>query len=132
MRKKYGFALTAWVLMPDHWHAIIYPSYPLTISTVLHAVKVSSMISINLGRRERGELWQDRFFDHALRTVRDYHEKVEYIHLNPVKRGLAKRPEGWKWSSLAEYAGVSGEEQEQRCGLRIDCVPLPTDLDTRI
>ena len=90
------------------------------------------MIAINLCRRERGELWQERFFDHALRTVRDYHEKIEYIHLNPVKRGLVKRPEDWKWSSMAEYAGVSGEAQEQRCGLRIDRVPLPTDLSVRI
>ena len=48
MREKHGFVLTAWVFLPDHWHAIIYPPYPLTISTVLKAVKVSSMISINL------------------------------------------------------------------------------------
>jgi REP element-mobilizing transposase RayT len=45
MREKHGFLLTAWVFLPDHWHAIIYPPHPLTISTVLKAVKVSSMIS---------------------------------------------------------------------------------------
>ena len=88
MRRKHGFAITAWVFLPDHWHAIIYPPYPLTISTVFKAVKVSSMIGINVRRRERGELWQDRFFDHALRTVKEYNETVKYIHLNPVRRGL--------------------------------------------
>ena len=40
---------------------------------------------------EGGVLWQGRFFDRALRTVKEYHEKVEYIHLNPVKRGLVHR-----------------------------------------
>jgi hypothetical protein len=30
-------------------------------------------------------LWQPRFFDRVLRTVREYNEKVEYIHLNPVR-----------------------------------------------
>jgi len=90
------------------------------------------MISINVRRREAGELWQERFFDRALRTVKEYHDKVEYIHLNPVRGGPAKKPEDWKWSSMREYAGVSGEEQEGRCGLRIDRVPLPTDLNTRI
>ncbi len=132
MRKKHGFLLTAWVFLPDHWHAIIHPPYPLTISTAMKSVKTSSMIGINVRRREAGELWQERFFDRALRTVREYHEKVEYIHLNPVRRGLVKKPEDWKWSSMPEYAGISGEDQERFCGLRIDRVPLPFDVRTRI
>ena len=132
MRKKHGFLLTAWVFLPDHWHAIIHPPYPLTISTALKSVKTSSMIGINVRRKEAGELWQERFFDRALRTVRVYHEKVEYIHLNPVRRGLVKKPEDWKWSSMREYAGDSGEDQERLCGLRIDRIPLPIDVHTRI
>jgi len=35
------------------------------------------MIGINVRRREAGELWQERYFDWTLRTVREYHEKVE-------------------------------------------------------
>ena len=131
MRQKHGFAITAWVFLPDHWHAIIYPPYPLTISTVFQAVKVSSMTGINVRRRERGELWQGRFFDHALRTVKEYNETVEYIHLNPVRRGLVKQVTHWRWSSIHEYAGVRGEEQERRCGLRIDRMRLPADENTR-
>jgi hypothetical protein len=57
---------------------------------------------------------------------------VEYIHLNPVRRGLVGDARDWKWSSVHEYAGVSGEEQERRCGLRIDRVRLPGDENTRI
>jgi len=57
---------------------------------------------------------------------------VEYIHLNPVRRKLVRRPEDWRWSSMLEFAGVSGEEQERRCGLRIDRVTLPFDLHARI
>jgi REP element-mobilizing transposase RayT len=43
---------------------------------------------INRAWPECGLMWQPRFFDRALRTVRKYHEKVEYIHLNPVKAGI--------------------------------------------
>jgi hypothetical protein len=50
---------------------------------------------------------------------------IDYIHLNRVRRGLLKRPEDRKRSSMPEFAGVSGEEQERRCGLRIDRVQLP-------
>ena len=73
MRRKHRFRLTAWVFLPDHWHAIIYPPYPLTVSRAFQAVKVSCMVAINVRRGERGELWQGRFFDRALRTVREYH-----------------------------------------------------------
>ena len=102
MRAKHGFALTAWVSLSDHWHAILYPRHPLAISALLKALKVSSMVAVNRGRRETGELWQGRFFDHALRTVPEYLETVEYIHLNPVRRGLVKQPEPWRWSSYRE------------------------------
>ena len=64
--------------------------------------------------------------------MKEYHETVEYIHWNPVRRGLVKRAEEWQWSNAIEYAGASGEEQEQRCGLRIDRVRLPTNEKTRI
>jgi len=39
MRPKHGCFLTAWVFLPDHWHAIIYPPYPLTISRVFYSIR---------------------------------------------------------------------------------------------
>ena len=41
-----------------------------------------------------------------------------------------KRAEEWKWSSVHEYAGASGEEQGRRCELRIDGVHLPAGGNT--
>ncbi len=41
-------------------------------------------------------------------------EKLRYIHRNPVKRGLVRRAEDWKWSSFRHYA--TGEE----CGVEIE------------
>jgi REP element-mobilizing transposase RayT len=64
-----------------------------------------------------GEHWQPRFFDRALRTVKEYNEKVEYIHLNPVRAGLVSRPEDWSrpaGSSYNEYAGMSADESVSR------------------
>ena len=131
-RVMHPFYLTAWVFLPDHWHGICAPVDPLTISLVMKSVKTSSMILMNRRRAESGELWQARFFDRALRTVREYNEKVEYIHLNPVKAGLVERSQDWRWSSVNEYSGVSATEQERRCGLTIDRVDMPSDSNTRI
>lgn len=64
--------------------------------------------------------------------MKEYQETVEYIHLNPVCRGLVSRAEDWKWSSVHEYAGISTEEQQRRCGLTIDRLRLPADERTPI
>ena len=127
-----AFYLTAWVFLPDHWHAICAPTYPVTISLAMKSVKQSSMSAINRRRGAGGELWQPRFFDRSLRTVKEYNEKVEYIHMNPVRSGLVSHPQDWKWSSYNEYAGVSAAEQKSRCGLIIDRVRMPSDPRTRI
>jgi putative transposase len=131
-RRQHPFYLTAWVFLPDHWHAICAPVFPLTISQLVKSVKISSTILINRRRRERGELWQARFFDRALRTVKEYNDKVEYIHLNPVKAGLVRRPEDWPWSSVREYSGSIQDESTRHPFLPIDRVLLPSDERTRI
>ena len=131
-RALHPFYLTAWVFLPDHWHCICAPVRPVTISLAMKSVKLSSMSAVNRLRGKEGELWRPRCFDRALRTVKEYNEKVEYIHLNPVKAGLVSRPEDWRWSSCNEYAGISAEEQKKRCGLIVDRVRIPSDLRTRI
>ena len=73
-----------------------------------------------------GRLWQGAFFQ-CPRTVKDYMHTVEYAHLNPVRRGLARRREEYEWSSFREYAAFDAAEQARRCGLKIDRVPLSAD-----
>jgi len=63
--------MTAWVFLPDHWHAIIFPRAPLTISRVMESIKIRATRHINKARGQRGVLLQGRFFDRALRTVRE-------------------------------------------------------------
>ncbi|MCL5006213.1 MAG: transposase [Acidobacteria bacterium] len=131
-REEHGFLLTAWVLMPDHWHAIIFPRFPLTISRVMEAIKVGSTLRINGARKRKGLLWQPRFFDRAVRTVKEYSEKIEYIHRNPVRAGLVQHPEDWRWSSVREYAGTLQEETTRHPTLPIDRFLLPSDERARI
>ena len=131
-RALHPFYLTAWVFLPDHWHCIGVPVYPVTISLAMKSVKQSSMSAVNQRRGAEGELWQPRFFDRALRSVKEYNEKVEYIHLNPVRAGWVSRPEDWRWSRYNEYAGISAEEQKKRCGLIVDRLRMPSDPRARI
>jgi putative transposase len=131
-RQEHGFILAAWVFLPDHWHAIVGVGYNVTISRVMESIKVSATRQINSLRKESGRLWQGRFFDRALRTVREYNKAVEYIRWNPVRRGLVKNPEEWPWSSYREYAGTQPEHSGGTPRLRIDRVRLPADPAARI
>jgi putative transposase len=125
-RQAHGFLMTAWVFLPDYWHAIFYPRHPLVLSRVMEVIKVKSTRQINRARQESGPLWQARYFDHALRTVKKYHQCVEYIHLNLVRRGLVKEPEDWPWSSIHSYCGFVLPL------LSVDAVTLPTDPQARL
>ena len=76
-REKHHFLLTAWVFLPDPaaaGHAILFPRFPLSISRVMESIKVGSTLRINAGRKESGLLWQPRFLDRALRSVKEYYE----------------------------------------------------------
>ncbi len=128
-REKHRFLLTAWMFLPDHWHAIIFPRSPLTISTVMESIKVGATRRINA---QRGVLLQGRFFDRALRTVKEYNEKVAYIHWNPVKAGLVERPEDWKWSSVHDYTGTVKAPSGKGSPLSIDRIMMPIDERRRI
>jgi putative transposase len=125
-RRSHGFLLTSWVFLPDHWHAIFCPRYPLSISTVLKSIKLRSTPAINTGRKEVGEVWQARFYDHVLRTVGDYHVCVDYIHQNPVRRGLVSTAVEWTWSS------VHGHPDGHNLVLAVDSVNLPLEPKFRL
>jgi REP element-mobilizing transposase RayT len=49
-RAVHPFFMTARVFLPDHWHAICAPQYPLTISKGIKSIKTSSATLINRGR----------------------------------------------------------------------------------
>jgi REP element-mobilizing transposase RayT len=77
--------------------------------------------------QQSGPVWQGRFFDRVLRTIKEYWETVDYIHMNPVRRGLVNRPEEWRWSSIHAYQQTCYEVV-----LPIDQVNLPSDPDFRL
>jgi len=47
--------------------------------------------------------WQRRFYDFNVWSPRKKNEKLNYMHFNPVKRGLVKHPKEWLWSSYRFY-----------------------------
>jgi putative transposase len=62
-----------------------------------------------VGPHGRALFWQrGGGYDRNLRSSSDIREKIEYIHQNPVRRGLVVNPSDWVWSSARDYAGEIG------------------------
>jgi putative transposase len=73
----------------------------------LHAPAWISRITVREGMRTRRRFWQpgggyDRNIDNRQTLLR----VIEYIHLNPVCRGLVEKAIDWEWSSAGWYAGI--------------------------
>jgi REP element-mobilizing transposase RayT len=122
-RHRLRFLLCGYVLMPDHWHALIWPTYPLLISKVLHDVKKISALRLHSARGTRGPFWQHQFWDRFVRHAKEFRERLDYMHLNPVRRRLVKRPQDWRWSSYNNFA--LDKATVAACPIQIDYVRLP-------
>jgi REP element-mobilizing transposase RayT len=109
--------------MPDHWHALIWTAFPLTISRAVQDVKWISANSLNRARGARGTVWQHQFWDRFVRNQKEFGQRLDYMHLNPVRKGLASRPEDWRWSSYNNFA--LDKDAAAACPIEIDPVHLP-------
>jgi putative transposase len=126
VRRRRGFLLSGFVFMPDHWHALILPAENDSLPRCMNALKVASAQALNKLHATAGPVWQFRYYDHALRTVKEYTDAVRYMHLNPVTKGLVRKPEEWSWSSFHSYGGLGPIR------LAVDRLDLPAEETTRL
>lgn len=94
--------LRAAVVMPDHVHLIFRllrdeNKEEYSLAEVLNSIKGFISHSIHKLEGSKGQVWLDESFDHVLRHAEALDEKIEYLRQNPVRRGLAKSPEEYKW-----------------------------------
>ncbi len=138
-RDKHHFDLWAYVFMPEHVHLLIWPTKRnYNISRILSSMKLPvtrrSIVFFRKNapgflkrmedRQPNGKVayrfWQrGGGYDRNIDEPRTAHREIDYIHMNPVRRGLCTRPEDFVWSSAADWAGVRNGP------LRIDRESLP-------
>jgi putative transposase len=110
VRRWYGFCVAGYVVMPEHVHLLITEPERGPLSLALQMLKQN--VARQLRLPEGGPFWLERYYDLNIWTEKKRIEKLRYIHRNPVRRGLAARPEHWAWSSFRHYvSGVEGVVQ---------------------
>lgn len=120
----YEIDLIAFVIMPDHFHVLIWPKKTKTAIDYIRGVKSFSAKAIGGVPRPRIEdgipktngvprprmeinipktngvprkIWQSSYFDYVTISKKKIFEKIEYIKMNPVKAGLVQYPEKYPW-----------------------------------
>jgi len=68
-----------------------------TFAEILGPIKGYTAHLINQQMKRCGHVWQDESFDHVLRTEEKLEERIEYLRQNPVRRGLVRSPEQYRW-----------------------------------
>ena len=97
-----GVSCLAYVLMPNHIHAILVPSDAGGLRATLAPVHRRYAGVVNARRRKTGHFWQGRYGAAAM-DEEHLVAAFRYILRNPVDAGLVSTPEQWRWSSAAAY-----------------------------
>jgi putative transposase len=136
-RRRRNLALWAYVIMPEHVHVIVYPREAIyQVRLIRTALKVPVQRKALAFLRRRAPAFLERLrdeqpngevhyrfwqrgggYDRNVTGLETLRTMIEYIHNNPVRRGLVERPTDWPWSSARFYEGI------QDVPVRMD--PLP-------
>ena len=118
--------LNAFVIMPTHLHAVLWPEEGINLSDVLRDFKRFTSRQISKEAQQRADhialnvfaaarragraqdvsqyqVWQEGSHPEAIYTLDFARQKIDYIYANPVRAGLAKAPEEWPYSSARAY-----------------------------
>jgi putative transposase len=124
-RLRHDFAVIAYVIMPEHVHLLLLPRRTAyDISTILKAIKFPVAWRARRFLESTRSIWLSKLADHGRtgrgtfrfwqrgggydRNVQNYEtlgSMVDYIHNNPVRRGLCAQTTDWEWSSARWYEG---------------------------
>ncbi|WP_227394360.1 transposase [Jeotgalibacillus aurantiacus] len=99
-----GFKLYAWCLMDNHVHLVLEEG-ELTVSRLIQRIACSYAMYYNWKYQASGPVFYDRFRSETVESIRYLFTVIRYVHQNPVKANLVKRPSEWDWSSCKSYYG---------------------------
>lgn len=122
VREKFPYKLIGYVVMPDHFHLIVNLKDDdvskfllrlrgLSARQIIDWLKekkfVSSLAKLELHfpqkRQYTHAVWQKKPVVIDLYSHKFLRQKLNYIHLNPVRAGFCDHPAKWKWSSYRAY-----------------------------
>ena len=105
-QEKIPFELPSYCLMNNHFHLLIRTK-TLSISRFMYCLNKRYATYFNNKYNFSGGVFEKRFFASPIYTTESFLNVSRYIHLNPLKAKLVKRPEHYPWNSYSFYKETS-------------------------
>ena len=100
--ETYNVAVGRYVIMPDHVHLFVRGDYNFRLGPWIGVLKQALAKAATLSRA-KGQIWEEGFFDHVLRSNESYSQKWNYVRENAVRAGLVKSPADWPYQGEIVY-----------------------------
>ena len=101
-KERYGFLLHAYALMDNHYH-LLMETAKANLSQIMQNINTSYTVYVNRKYQRSGHLLQGRFKGIIVDKDRYLIALSRYIHLNPVRAKLVKRPVDYPWTSYRAF-----------------------------
>ncbi len=103
--EKYNVVVHAYALMPNHVHLLLQTPNA-NLSRAMHFLFGSYARELNRRYEWDGPLFKGRFKNKVVEHTDYWRHLLAYVHLNPVRGGMAARLDEADWTSHAAYAGL--------------------------
>jgi putative transposase len=105
VRLKNPFHVDAWVVLPDHLHAIwTLPPGDFDYPQRWTGIKIGFSKALRKADAlPEGAIWARRYRDLEVADNEEYRVLVDYVHLNPLRHGYCTDLAQWPWSSLHRH-----------------------------
>jgi REP element-mobilizing transposase RayT len=104
IKKESSCEIYAYCLMGNHLHLLIREGKE-HIEQIMKRIGISYAYWYNWKYEHFGHVFQDRYKSECVNSDGYLMTVIRYIHNNPVKAGMVKKPELYKWSSCRAYYG---------------------------
>jgi putative transposase len=99
-RDRGFYKLHAFVVMPDHFHALLAPAESVSLEKAMQMIKGGSAHTIKHTLNYASPAWQPGFHDRWIRDAAEYKSRMDYILTNPIAAKLVTRPDEYLFGSF--------------------------------
>ncbi len=105
-KEECDFRIFAYCLMGNHFH-IVVQVHETPLHRGMHRILTLYSRHFNVRQDRKGHLFQSRYTARLCRQDAYLGALLRYVHLNPVRAGLALTPAEWCWSGHRGLSGIS-------------------------
>jgi len=131
LAERWGWSLKAWAILENHYHFIARaPENALTLEKLIRQMHSKSAVELNKLDKTLGRKVWHNYWDTCITPETSYYARLHYVHLNPIKHGLAENAEDYPFCSYRWFMEKTDDGfRETVMNQPIDRVDVFDDFD---